>query len=364
MTEFYVDPAGLGRLTAQLARASDDAGATLDYTRQHCDLAWNAEGLLMIAIGPHEHVYGNITGALTKLQQYAHGAAGQIDAARADYASTDQAAAARLDSGYPGATDSASLRGALAPRRPDLLPQHTAFKDVAHPGDQLRNPEYAVGVEMWTLNPLADLISPAAWLRQVSIWVFGVDPFESWASELGGDWRAYVHCAAAFGRIGSAAHDIGANLVTGAQDVSEAWRGSAAEGEQEFQLALGSAAAGLQPALSQYGQLYNQSAEVAKNLCDVVSGLITDLLDTLIIINAASAAGTALIETGIGAVAGYGIAAYYIARAVELYEEISKLYGNAEDLIKAISATINTVQVDLAIKDLPGVRPYHHPAGY
>jgi hypothetical protein len=62
-------------------------------------------------------------------------------------------------------------------------------------------------------------------------------------------------------------------------------------------------------------------------------------------------------------VAGYGVAGYYAMQAYELYEEISKFFGNAEDMIKAIAATIGSVKAELAVRDLPTVQPYHHPAG-
>jgi hypothetical protein len=162
----------------------------------------------------------------------------------------------------------------------------------------------------------------------------------------------------------AAANDTGRNLVTGAADVSTGWRGKAAEAEQEFHLALGSAAISLQDACRQYNQLYMQAAEAVKKLFDVVSGLISDLLDVLIIINAAAAVGTATIETVVGPIAGYGVAAYYTWQAYDLYKEISTFYGNAEDLLKLIGGSITGIKATLAVKDLPAVQPYHHPAGY
>jgi uncharacterized protein YukE len=164
---------------------------------------------------------------------------------------------------------------------------------------------------MWSINPLADLISPAAWLRQISIWVFNFDPFEGWTEQFSGDWKAYVHCGVALGHVGFAVNETGRDLVRGAKDVPAVWRGNAAEAEQDFQLALGGAAMELQTACTQYAQLYMQAAEAVKSLFDVVSGLISDLLDVLIIINAAAAIGTASIETVVGPIAGYGVAAYY-----------------------------------------------------
>ncbi|GAB1692737.1 hypothetical protein [Krasilnikovia sp. M28-CT-15] len=364
MGEFYVDAGGLTSLYNVFVRASGDASDTLGYVHKHCDLSFTEVGLIMRLISPHKHAYGEVTEALSRLRDLSQGAGTQINRAQLDYARTDQAAAARLDGSYPGAKDSVSLRGVLAPGRPDLQGRRTAFTDVAEPNNHLHNPEYAVGIEMWSINPLADLISPSAWLRQICIKLFDYDPFEGWASQFSGDWKSYVHAGVAMGAAGAAAGDIGHNLVAAAADVSTVWRGHAAEAEQEFQLALGSAAMGLQTACRQYDELYMQAAEAVKKLADVVSGLISDLLDVLIIINAAAAAGTATIETVVGGVAGYGVAAYYTWQAYDLYKEISAFFGNAEDLIKLIGASITGIKATLAVKDLPTVEPYHHPAGY
>nr|WP_244945113.1 hypothetical protein [Couchioplanes caeruleus] len=283
-----------------------------------------------------------------------------------DYAGADTGAAARLDAGYPGAKDAAAVRGTLSQGRPDLWPQaaRSAFADVAEPTSHLNNPEYVTEIEMWSINPIADLISPSAWLRQVSIWLFSYDPFEGWAKQFSGDWNAYVHCAVAWGHIGGACHDIGRILVTGAQDVSTVWRGNAAEAEQEFQLKLGGAAMGLKGACAEYNDLYTKAAESTKNLFEVVSGLMSQLLDILIIINAAGAVGTATIETVIGPVVGYSVAGYYIYQAYKLYEEISRFFGTADNVIKAIAGTVESVEAKLAVDVLPQTQPYRHPAGY
>lgn len=66
------------------------------------------------------------------------------------------------------------------------------------------------------------------------------------------------------GHIGGAAQDIGANLLAGAKGVPSGWRGNAAEAEQEFHLALGLAATGLNDACGLYRKLYLQAAEAVK----------------------------------------------------------------------------------------------------
>ncbi|MFI6071775.1 hypothetical protein ACIA5C_09320 [Actinoplanes sp. NPDC051343] len=344
MSEFSVDAAGLSGLSRLLSRASDDAFDVLDYTKRQCGLDWRAEGLLMKLVGPHEHAYQSVTAALARVQDLSAGAAGQVALAAQDYAAADLAAAWRLAPAYPE------------------KPAPEDFADVADPGSHLTDPGVVGTAEMWSINPLTDLISPASWLRQVSVSLFGYDPFDEWARDLGGDWAAYVHSGAAMSRAGAGAYEIGRNLLAGVGRADAVWRGSAADAERRFQTSLGTATEELDGACQEFARLYGEAADAAANLRDVAGDLISDLLDALIMVNLASAVGTALVETGIGAVAGYGIAAYYATQAYQLYQEIARCYSIAGDTVEALSAAIGSVHADVDMPDLGAVQPYRYAA--
>ncbi|MFD6712347.1 hypothetical protein AMK25_22375 [Micromonospora sp. TSRI0369] len=361
---FFVDPAGMNGLYNLLHRASEDAADAHGYMTRHCDLTFDQQGLLFMLAGPHRTAYRRMTEGLERLKTLSQGAATQVNLAQREYATSDASSAARLDKTYPGARDSSALRGTLVgPTRPDLWPtaSRSPFADVADAGARLVPPNYATGIEMFQLNPLADLVSPAAWLRQTSVWVFGEDPFEAWGKAFSGDWDSYVHCAAAWRIIGNAMDDLGRNLISGAADVPSVWRGNAAEGEQEYQLSLGSAARALRPVCDQYADLYSRAAEAAKQLHNVVTGLITKLIDVLIMVNASAAVGTATIETGVGPVLGYSVAAWYVWQAYDLYNEISTFFGNAEATFKLIAGSIEMVKAGMEVAKLPDLKPYQHP---
>jgi hypothetical protein len=366
MSGFYVDPVGLDGLYNLLHRASGDANDTLRYTVQHCELEFDQQGMIFILNGPHRTAYRSITEILERLRSLTEGAATQINLAQRNYAASDTSAAARLDQNYPGARDPAWVRGILAGRRPDLWPavDSSPFSDAAEPARQLVSPNYATSIEMWQINPLTDLISPAAWLRQVSVWLFDHDPFEGWAKAFSGDWHSYTHCAAAWRIIGNTMHDVGRNLTSGAADVPSVWRGNAAEAAQEFQLTLGASTMALHSVCDRYADLYLQAAEAAKQFLSVVSGLIGKLIDVLIIVNLAAVLGTATIQTGVGAVAGYGVAAYYAWQAYDLYKTISTVYGNAEATFKTIAGAIAMIDAGLGVIKLPDLKPYQHPASH
>jgi hypothetical protein len=359
---FYIDPAGMDGLYNLLTRASGDAADTLAYTGKHCDIDFLEEGYIFMLAGPHARAYESVTQALQRLQDLARSAGTQLNRAQLNYAQSDSTASARLDRAYPGAHDPAGLRGVLAHGRPDLQPARSAFTDVVEPAALLVAPNYATGIETYQLNALSDLVSPSAWLRQVCVWLFNYDPFEGWVKSISGDWEAYEHSAASWPIVGNAATAIGRNLITGAGDVATVWRGNAAEAEQEFQLALGTAAMALEAVCDRYGRLYREAAEAAKLLFSSVGGLVGQLLDALIIINAAAAIGTATIETVVGPIAGYGVAAYYIWQAYDLYKRISTVYQTAEVTIKGIAGAIAAVEAGQEIATLPILEPYRHPA--
>ncbi|MBG0568181.1 hypothetical protein [Actinoplanes aureus] len=365
MAELYVDVPGLTRLYNQLVRASGDATDALDYVHKHCDLRILDQGFIMLMIGPHGEAYRSLTTALERLQTLTQGAGTQINRAQVEYSRTDHQSAKQLDAAYPGAKDPAAAASAFTSHRPDLMPDdRAAFTDVAEATRALQNPQYAVGIEMWDINPLADLVSPAAWLRQTTIWVFGHDPLEGWASQFSGDWKAYVHCGNAMGRAGAACRLISENIAAAASDIPQAWRGNAADGAREWLLGLAVATAGIAQVCSDYYDLYLQAAEAIKKLYDVVAGLITDLIDMLIIISGALAAGAASIATIFGPIAGFSIAAYYAWQAYDLYKQISRFYGAAEDTLKLIGGSIGALDATLSMKAIPDVQPYHHPARY
>jgi hypothetical protein len=346
MSEFSVDAAGLSGLSRLLSRASDDAFDVLDYAKRQCDLDWRAEGLLLKLLGPHEHAYTTVTSALARVQDLSAGAAGQVALAAEDYAETDQAAALRLGPAYGK----------------EPAPAAGDFADVADPRSHLTDPGVVGGSAMWSINPLTDLISPASWVRQVSVSLFGYDPFDEWARDLGGDWASYVHCGAAMARAGEGAYEIGRNLLAGATRSEAVWQGSAGDAERRFQTSLGTATEELDGACQEFARLYGEAADAAANLRDVAGDLISDLLDALIMVNLASAVGTALVETGIGAVAGYGIAAYYATQAYQLYQEIARCYSIAGDTVEALSAAIGSVHADVDMPDLGAVQPYRYAA--
>ncbi|BCJ40398.1 hypothetical protein GCM10010168_32580 [Actinoplanes ianthinogenes] len=360
--ELFVDLAGLDRLYNQLVRASEDGTEALAYVAKNCKLNWPEQGLLFVALQTQSTMYQQVDTSFGQVRDLCSQAGTEVNRSQVIYKNTDHDSAAQLDKVCTGIADLDGLRQALSHTRADLDSHREAFADVTEPSRSLTSPEYAVAVEMWTINPLADLLSPSAWIRQACVTLLGVDPFEEWSKNLSGNWQAYVYAGNAMLHAGAAARAIALNLTTGAKDVGYAWRGNAAEVFQEFELNLGIHVSDLQEICRLYYKIHMDTAEVVKKLTDVLAGHVADFYDVLLMASGCLAAGTAMIETVFGAVAGYAAASYYSWMAWDIYQIISDLFGNAEDAIKLISSAVQTADVFRSVKTLGDVKPFHNPA--
>lgn len=362
MADLFVDLNSMNGLYNQLGRASDNSSDTLDHVRTHSDLEpWEA-GFLAQLMTPHNRAYERVVGAITTFRAVTRDAATQVNQAQVRYSQTDHEAAVAIDRAYPGAADPIGLRGERFSSPPSSDDSRVLFADDVDPTQFLRPPEYVTELEMWDVNPLADLVSPAAWLRQAAIWAIGTDPFENWVIQLSGNWKAYLHAGLAIGQAGGVIGDVGRNMLSGARDVPEAWRGNAADGFQEFQFSLARTMVEFEDVCGEYSKLYVEASSAVKRLTDAAAGLLMKFIDALIYVSGALAAGTATIETVLGPIAGYSTAAYYAWQAYNLYKEISFVYGTAEDSIKFISGSVDAISASAGLGETPSIQPYHHPA--
>jgi uncharacterized protein YukE len=359
--ELFVDVAGVNSVYNQLRRASDSSDDALSYVRQYAGMGFADQGLILaLVLGPHERAYEKMTTALSRLRDLSAGAATQVNLAQVEYSRTDLAAAAALDRSYPGAVDSSGLANSVTHEQGRLPQGHASFADVGDPTSaltSLKEPK----VELWSINPLADLVSPFAWLRQTAIWVFNHDPFEYWTEKFAGDWSSYVEAGVAMRKAGAAAGIIGGNLAAGAVAVPSVWRGNAAENFQEYELELAAGARAIQEAGTQLGELYEQAAEAVKNIYDVIAGLIMKLLDILLVISIGLAGGAAMFYTFAGAFVGFSVALSYAVYAWQVYNQIAGIFGNGEAIIKSIAATIDTIDASAQVVNIAKLEPYRHP---
>jgi hypothetical protein len=358
--ELFVDVAGINQLHNQLRRAGDDAENALEYLRQHCKLSSIQQGLIVQMLTPHEVAYQEMTAALSRLRSLTDNAATQVNSAQVTYARTDLRSAADLDRSYPDATKANILANALTQERLQLPAGHASFSDSVCAAAHLSAPSDPAA-EFWSFNPIVDLISPFAYLRQAAIWVFGHDPFELWTEWFAGDWDSYIMAGAAMARAGATAGAIGDNLAAGAVATPVVWRGNAASNFQAYDLMLADAARSVQNLGADFHQLYQESAECVKNFYDVISGFLVKMFDALLMVSIGLAGGTAMIATVAGSLVGYSVALSYAVYAAEIYQQISSAYTNAENAMKAIAGSIAALEASSDLTNMRDIPPYQHP---
>jgi hypothetical protein len=358
-----VDPTALTRYGSQLSRAADDAIAGQSYLAKygHAD---DANGWLYQAIfSCHVRAVQEIEGAFGRLAGDAQTGNAGLSRAATFYAGTDHAAAARFDDGLP-----------LVPCQPvsdfdqdvGLNDCPLPFADARAPRDRLEEPDVPDAPGGFFANPFGfvEMFSPSALVLEVLNEVFGFDPIEKLAGMLAGDWEKLYECGSACQNLSECAEDIAINVDAGARNLDSAWTGNAADAAVQYFKRFADSIDGLPEPLRQIAEAHKQAALAAWRTAEAAKAAVGAMIDKAIAVAAMSAAGTALIETGIGAVMAYGAAAWQLAGIFEEFEAATRtvhlLYDALLGLIGVIEAAV------VSINGLPQVKiiseQYRFPA--
>lgn len=351
MTGFFADPPGMDGLYNQLLRAQEDAEAAKRYLETYADMSMISdvgdEGLIFDLLNVHDHAYSSIHGAFDKLGQISSASATLVNQCQVEYGKSDTTAAANLDAQLPGATNPGELHYLLQPPTyGSSSPASAPFTDSADAAGQFTcAPVAPADVGGMPMDPLTDVLSPSAWVRSFVKWLSGWDPFEKVFTWMTGDWDAYARCSEVWSRLAVAAPQISQNLFNAAQSTSTVWRGNAAESCQEQLVNLSTAVYELGPACTTLSEQYLEAAQAAKNLHEVFTTLLGLIIDYGIAGAVAAGIGTATAETGVGAVAGYSVAAFVGAEILELVGIVNSVYGVAKATFSGISGVVGAVNV-------------------
>jgi hypothetical protein len=208
------------------------------------------------------------------------------------------------------------------------------------------------------------MISPTHWINEFLKELAGWDVI-GWISEnFTGEWSAYAKCGMAFENLGRSLQDLGVNIQQGAIDVDKYWDGNAADAAYKYFSDVAAATSGTQVALYKASEEYARAAKGIWLFANQISGIVEAIIDAAVIAGITAAAGTALIETGVGAVVGYGLSALEAARIIELIGKAGTVIQTAGTVIMGIGGAIVGLAHqggDLKALALPD-RPYDHPA--
>lgn len=341
MTDLFVDLEEMTGLYNQLHRLDFDATTTLEHVKRWCDLEFYREGIIFTYFSPHDQAYGDITAKLEGAAVLASSLRSRVNLAQNLYSHMDAQTAKNLDAVYPG-TDNASHTTAAAMQGPHAAAQHASFRDVREPTVRLHTPEWITASTTYQLDVLTGLLSPSAWIRAGCQEALQFDPFQPWLQAVTGDWSGYNACSVVWGQVAAATSDMSENLLRTAQDLPTAWRGNAADGLRSFLAVFAAALNDLSDECSFYSARCREAAYAAQDFFAAVSKPVGDLLDAVIYAAIAAALGTATIETVIGGVIGYAVAAYWIARAIEIWYIVQGAYDAFQAWVSLSAGVLDT----------------------
>ncbi|GIM98071.1 hypothetical protein [Paractinoplanes toevensis] len=242
-----------------------------------------------------------------------------------------------------------------------------AFDDVADPIGQLRDPaertESILGQPFSNPAGVLDWLSPSHIVNEFVKSVVGYDIFGEAAKVFAGDWEQVWQAAGAFRNLGGAMGELGINVSHGNVELDYSWDGNANDAAFMYFGNLSSTIASQRISLTALADAYEKAAEGTFRIGETVSGLMKDIMDAAMIGAVAASAGTATIETGVGFVTGWGVAAYEAYKIAEAADAARKLIATASTIVGTVVGEIQALSADtgiLAQYPLPGAA-YHHP---
>jgi hypothetical protein len=209
-----------------------------------------------------------------------------------------------------------------------------------------------------------NIISPTAWVNEFVTELTGIDPLETLTTAFLGDWAAFARCGVAWGHLAECAQQLAMNVQSGAFRLDGQWDGHAADAAHGYLSGLAPAVSELAPPLREAAARYAACTRGVWELGTQAQNLLQGIIDDALIAEIAAAAGSATIETGVGAVIGYGIAALAIANVVEKVGQLLKIESAVNTAVFGVfggAMAIAGQGGSLDGRPLPPA-PYRHPA--
>lgn len=366
--DFWIEPAGV-----------DDQARSFEA---HAELMNSASDLLArVALNSTEHgdlynkgvesgknLVASLTDWFSKLASALTGVAKEIQGTSMQARKLDLDAAANLDAldptEYnhfdPGAPRKPNA-GRLAPpeeqpiktRFPVYLPPNGGASFYCDAGPQFEaynNPEKKILPD--------DILSPSGWIDVCLSAIGGGSLAEDVTALFGGPWGDLYELAYVLNGLQKLLDDSHSQLTSTIAALGVYWQGYSANSAQEY-------FSKLLKVLSLAGELCFDSANAFKiytdgvyAVIDTVTGQIQSLTDLLIVAAITAAAGAATSETGIGAVAGFGLSGLSLLAAAGELKSVWDALQNAKtlasglDTIQKLSAQLDDFTAKVSVPEM------------
>ncbi len=219
----------------------------------------------------------------------------------------------------------------------------------------------AESVEAGFVSPTAlfDLFSPSAWLFDIVKAFTNVDVLGEVVAPLSGHWTMVSAYGDALGKVSACLQDVSGDVQANAVTLDGSWEGNASDAAYVYFAQAAGSLSGHAQALQRAGAEYRSLARAMWHLMESLKGLLQTLLDRAARAALYALAGSLTAETGVGAVVGYGLAAYEIAQIIALVSRITLVATVAESVVFGFSAFVSTATKE--IEDVAPLRPISNP---
>lgn len=209
----------------------------------------------------------------------------------------------------------------------------TAFlKEPGEPDDSVSN---------GFANPLDlfNYVSPSAWINSAIEGLTGFDVFGYFTDWVSGDWAAIWKFGDAMANLAECTQQLGINIQQGMLQLDAHWEGNANDAAFQYFSNLAAATSGQQIAIRNSQDAYHKAAQGAWQLSNQLGNILQALADKAILAGVTAAAGTALAETGVGAILGYAATALIVADMLKLINRASTIINTAGTVILGLAGT-------------------------
>lgn len=192
-----------------------------------------------------------------------------------------------------------------------------------------------------------DLLSPSEWIWTVSGWIGTQSIKDDLLGVFGGRWVELYEFTHMLRGMGTMLEEMRGHVDSCAGALSVYWQGYAANSAQEYFIelssTLGNAATQLTDASSNFSTFLQGVDDFLGTLADAAHGFI----DALMVAAAAAAAGTITAETGVGALAGFGLSGISLLVALN---RAYKVWDGIQDamLLLDILVAVQRLSADLS----------------
>lgn len=203
---------------------------------------------------------------------------------------------------------------------------------------------------------LLDLFSPSAWVFDSVKAMTGVDVLGDLVAPLSGHWTMVSAYGDALVKLSLCLREVSTNVQETAVSLDALWDGNAADAAYMYFAQTAAVVSSHGQLLGRASDEYLRLARALWHLMEAMKGLVQALLDRAVRAAIYALAGTLTSQTGVGALVGFGLAAYEIAAILQLTTRITMVVTVAESTIFGFGALMSVMSKELEdIRPLPAI---------